>query len=312
VDDGIVRIHGGEQGAALSAQRATGAVQMTQPGTTIGEFWRFLPLNPAGDVAWLESVAFPGQLLSVRPDGSVGIEYQSDARARDPLLAHQPSTDSQQWVFRSLSPPGTSVGPSLGANSAVARMAAPNAIESRLIPYPPLPPAEIDFENSSRRELWVLLADRRNGKPPRALRIPAGSAVRISLDRDPGARLQEVHQIQRADGSISEVDFVVELPIRTYYDVSVYELMLKSIAIDRTGKSPNPVEEMNFQPRSLGWYLLPAGNALTSGRHDVYEKALRSGNPGGVRRLTAADYRTLAPQPDRPDILEQVLDSVRK
>jgi hypothetical protein len=158
----------------------------------------------------------------------------------------------------------------------------------------------------------VLLADRRSGKPPRALRIPAGSAVRISLDRDPGARLQEVHQIQRADGSISEVDFVVELPIRTYYDVSVYELMLKSIAIDRTGKSPNPVEEMNFQPRSLGWYLLPAGNALTSGRHDVYEKALQSGNPGGVRRLTAADYRTLAPQPERPDILEQVLDSVRK
>jgi hypothetical protein len=73
--------------------------------------------------------------------------------------------------------------------------------------------------------------------------------------------------------------------------VSVYEEFLQSIAIDRTGKSPNVIEDINYQPRSVGFLLLPPGDQLQDNSVlDVYRAAADSKNPGAVRKLSPSDY----------------------
>ncbi|MEM7560892.1 MAG: hypothetical protein AAF394_17350, partial [Planctomycetota bacterium] len=95
-------------------------------------------------------------------------------------------------------------------------------------------------------------------------------------------------------------------------DLSVYEEHLQSIAIDRTGTSPNPIEDVNYVPKSVGWLPLPVGEGLPEvSRMDLYAKAKQARNPGGVRRLDAEQFN--AKTPERP--LEQILkqhQSVRR
>jgi hypothetical protein len=76
------------------------------------------------------------------------------------------------------------------------------------------------------------------------------------------------------------------------YDMSVYEIFLQSIAIDRTGTSPNPIEDVNYQPRSVGFFLIPPGDELPPNAViDAYRVAQESENQGAVRRLSERDLK---------------------
>ncbi len=118
------------------------------------------------------------------------------------------------------------------------------------------------------------------------MRIPAGQKQTMQLDRDSGATLYEEQEIRTASGIWDRQQYATPIPPAAFYDVSVYEEILQSIAIDRTGKSPNPIEDVNYQPKSLGWLQLPPGQGLQeNGSLDLYELGKAAKNPGAVRRI---------------------------
>lgn len=81
-------------------------------------------------------------------------------------------------------------------------------------------------------------------------------------------------------------------------------------SIDLTGKSPNPIEDINFQGRGIGRFPLPAGDELVGGTIDVYRAALAAENPGAVAPLTPAEQGQTS---DKPSILERaVLEAQRR
>ena len=172
---------------------------------------------------------------------------------------------------------------------------------------PPLPPAQIELVNSHSGALRILIADRRAGRP-REVRIEPNSRVLASFDRDAGATVVETYELRSPAGVWDRQQFVTQIPPAPIYDLSVYEEFLQSIAIDRTGTSPNPIEDVNYQPKSIGWLPLPPGNALPArGQIDAYEDAKAANNPGAVRRM---DPRNLEKPSSAADPLKSILDSV--
>jgi hypothetical protein len=134
--------------------------------------------------------------------------------------------------------------------------------------------------------VWVLLADHRAGGAVTTYRIPAGSSETVKLDRDAGAVVEETYEILLNTGEWNRQVFRTPIPPAVLYDVSIYEEFLQSIAIDRTGKSPNTIEDINYQPKSIGWYLIPPGDAIPEQyTMDVFDLAKTAGNPGAVRRI---------------------------
>jgi hypothetical protein len=170
-------------------------------------------------------------------------------------------------------------------------------------------PIPVRLVNSQRQELLLLITDRRRPEAPLKLRLAAGGQETVYLERDPGATIVETFEFIDPLGNWSQQQFVTELPPSVLYDVSVYEIFLQSIAIDRTGKSPSPVEDINMQPRSLGFFLIPAGNQLAAGSViDAYRIATGAGNPGAARRLSEAD-RQLDGDAPADDPLRAILES---
>lgn len=168
----------------------------------------------------------------------------------------------------------------------------------------PLPPAQLELVNSHRYPLVILLGDNRPGAAVEVFSIAAGGSQVVALDRDAGATLVETVELFNPLSGWQRQQFVTNIPPRAFYDLSVYAEHLQSIAIDRTGKSPNQIEDVNMVPKSIGWIPLPAGAALPEvGRMDVYQRAQAANNPGAVRRL---DPRQFDAQP-APDRLEEIL-----
>lgn len=169
---------------------------------------------------------------------------------------------------------------------------------------PGLPPAQIELVNSHRNALLVLLGDTRQGNAFETIRIEPNSSTTVSLDRDAGATLVETVEIRSTLGVWDRQQLVTAVPAGAYYDISVYEEHLQSIAIDRTGKSPNPIEDINYVPKSVGWFPLPGGAELPSrGTIDVYQRGKSANNPGAVRRLDPKQFDD--PPAERP--LESIL-----
>jgi hypothetical protein len=204
---------------------------------------------------------------------------------------------------------------------------------------PPLPPAQVELVNSHRNALLVLLADARQseagvgngvlgngvlgngvlgngvlgngvlgngvlGNTAQQIRIAPRTSLPVTLERDAGATIIETVETLDRWGSWERQQFTTTIPPMAYYDVSVYEEHLQSIAIDRTGKSPNPIEDVNYVPKSVGWFPVPAGMGLPdNSRLDVYQLAVAAKNPGAVRRLDPKQFDT----PPVPDRLESLL-----
>ncbi len=101
-------------------------------------------------------------------------------------------------------------------------------------------------------------------------------------------------------------------PLRIVRHKRLRDLFCKSIAIDRTGKSPNPIEDINMQPRSIGFFLVPPGDAIREGSVlDVYRVAEDAKNPGAVRRLSPKDLDRSETSGDQ-DPLRAILKQFQK
>jgi len=186
-------------------------------------------------------------------------------------------------------------------------------LESRLIPHPPLPPARLQLFNSSRRTLQVAIIDSVAAGGSRSLRIEGGSAAEVELARESGATRVSRYQTFDALGYPIEREVVTEIPPVQRYEMVVHEWAMQSVAIDRTGKSPNVIEDINMQGRGLGRFPLPPGDALQSGTIDVYQAALNAGNQGAIAPLVPADRGGPNQPSDNANILEDaVLEAQRR
>ncbi|MEQ1828647.1 MAG: hypothetical protein ABL921_21980 [Pirellula sp.] len=185
-------------------------------------------------------------------------------------------------------------------------------MQQQIIPNSPLPPAMAQINNAHTETLIVLLADRRNPQQPQKLRIPARGMERVQLERDAGATIVETIETMDSFGNWQQQQFNTPIPPNVLYDVSVYEEFLQSIAIDRTGKSPNPIEDVNYQPRSIGFFLIPPGDELPEQVDiDVFRIAEDAQNPGAVRRMSQRELER-GNAPATTDPLKELLNKFQK
>ncbi|MFY7877817.1 MAG: hypothetical protein ACOVQM_20340, partial [Pirellula sp.] len=78
------------------------------------------------------------------------------------------------------------------------------------------------------------------------------------------------------------------------------------------GTSPNPIEDVNYQPRSIGFFLVPPGDALPEESEiDAYGMAMSAQNPGSVRRLSQRDLE-LGNKGPASDPLKDLLKQFQK
>ena len=155
-------------------------------------------------------------------------------------------------------------------------------VDSRVIPHPALPPARLQLFNGGRRELQVGVVDLKNPQGTRSMRIGPGAVADVEIPRESGSqRVDQVRTISPYGDWITR-EIVRDVPPSVRYEIVVHEWAMQSVAIDRTGKSPNPIEDINFQGRGLGRFPLPPGELLASGRIDVYREAIGSGLQGTV------------------------------
>jgi hypothetical protein len=225
------------------------------------QLWRIQNIASGGYC--FESVLYPGMGLTCLPNQGLmlqPIDY-------DPYQLWYPSTPSfalPQPQFRT--------------------------VQHQVIPNPPLHPATVRIVNSHSDTLMVLIADRRHQARPQKLRIAAGSSESVQLERDAGGTVVQTVEMMDSFGNWGQQQYNTPIPPSVLYDISVYEEFLQSIAIDRTGKSPNPIEDINYQPRSIGFFLVPPGDDLPQlSDMDAYGIAADAQNAGAVRRLTQRD-----------------------
>jgi hypothetical protein len=237
------------------------ALSMMPLGNAASQLWRIQSGNGGGYC--LESVMYPGMGLTCVPNQGLFLQPMSF----DPWqtwYSQLPSFPLPQPQFRS--------------------------VQHQVVPNPPLTPAAVQLVNNHSEAVMVLLADRRNPQQPQKLKIASGRAEAVQLERDPGATIVETVETTDAFGNWRQQQYTTPIPSSVLYDVSVYEEFLQSIAIDRTGTSPNPIEDINYQPRSVGFFLVPPGSTLPDiAELDVHEIATEAQNPGAVRRMSQRD-----------------------
>jgi hypothetical protein len=95
-----------------------------------------------------------------------------------------------------------------------------------------------------------------------------------------------------ATGESFTKEIVAEVPAADRYEVVVHEWAVQSVAIDRTGKSPDRVESTNFQGRPLGRFPLPPGPQLQSGTIDVDTAARSRGNEKTIAPIYPREQRS--------------------
>jgi hypothetical protein len=164
-------------------------------------------------------------------------------------------------------------------------------VDSRIVPNSPLPPARVDLYNGGRREIEVGLIDLQDPRQTRSMRIAPGQAAPVEVQRDAGGEEVLTYRTINFYGDVVTRNVVRAVAPQPRYEVVVHEWAMQSIAIDRTGKSPNPIEDINFQGRGVGRFVLPADGSLESARIDVYRTAIESGLAGTVAPIVASEDR---------------------
>lgn len=173
-------------------------------------------------------------------------------------------------------------------------------IDSQIVPNPPLPPARVMFGNDGPREVQVGVIDQQNPSGTRSTRIRPGAGVEIELERDSGSKRVSHYRVISPTGESFTREIVTEVPPADRYEVVVHEWSVQSVAIDRTGKSPNQIEDINFQGKGIGRFSLPPGPQLQSGTIDVYSAAKNQDNQGSVAPIV--------PERERPEDSASPLD----
>jgi hypothetical protein len=255
-----IGVDGRLRGGARIAPGTRHPVRLFPVSNDIGQFWR---INPYQAGYCFESIHFPGMALTW--NNPAGLFLQPIVY--DPWQVWYP-----QQPLISLPPPQF------------------RSVQQQVVPNPELPPIDLVLQNNHRDEVLVLLADRRMPENPQKIRIQPGKSETVSIQRDSGATIVESIEVMDLVGNWAQQQYTTPIPPTVLYDISVYEIFLQSIAIDRTGKSPNPIEDINMQPRSIGFFLVPPGDTLREGSVlDVYRVANDAKNPGAVRRLSPKD-----------------------
>ena len=273
---------GGRNGFPLGAGNGI-SLSLLPLQNGVEQMWRIQNLAAGGYC--FESVLYPGMGLTCVPNSGITLQPLTF----DPLQMWWPST------------------PAFALPQPQMR-----TVQQQVISNPPLPPAEVIIANSHSDALMVLLADRRNPTKPQKMKVAAGGSERVQMERDPGATIVETIETLDGFGNWQTHQFTTPIPPNVLYDISVYEEFLQSIAIDRTGKSPNPIEDVNYQPRSIGFFLVPAGDDLPQvSEMDVYHIALDEQNPGAVRRLSQRDLERSSNAP-ATDPLKDLLKQFQK
>ncbi|MBX3423655.1 MAG: hypothetical protein KF752_19025 [Pirellulaceae bacterium] len=262
-----------------------GVLRLSTLAPDARQIWRIAASNQTNDGYYLGNCFYGDSYLTHLGGGNLGLS---------PLT----NLSGQLWVLLKPAPQQVSLLQPFWRSKS-----------RQLRPNPPLPPAEIRLFNSQRNALVVMLTPQRDRSPLETVRIQPQDSVTVTLHRDSGAQLVETFEVLRADGSWVTRELMTSLPASAIYDVSVYEEHLQSIAIDRTGTSPNPIEDVNYTPRSVGLFVLSVGHDRPDhGQVDVYTKAEAAKNPGALRPL---DTRRLEKSSfDRlPSILENLAES---
>ncbi len=158
-------------------------------------------------------------------------------------------------------------------------------INSQVVAAPPLPPARIVLSHRRKETLRVEVYDRKQRRNVYSGNIPSGQSIELTLARDAGGTVNETYQSVGPYGEIVQRNVSRTLPISGRYDVIVHQWQIQSIAIDRTGKSPSPIEDINYQGKGIGRFVLPSGPQLVDGQIDVYRNAVTAGNQGLVAPL---------------------------
>lgn len=277
---GLIRIECFDRGEVVAAGMRNGALSLRPLTQHARQLWRPLLVGPpSGQRFILENAFHPGHCLALDHHGHLHAEPISFTHPHFwiPLRPHAPIP--VQPFFRSIS--------------------------HKIVAADPLPPAEVELVNTHRYTLTVLLGDRRQGDRFTQIKIPAGQSETLRLDRDAGGTVIEVHEVLTPTGDWLREEFETPIPPRAFYDISVYEDHLQSVAIDRTGKSPQAIEDTNYVPKSVGWLPMAAElpNRLTV---DAYADAAAAANPGAVRRLS---FEQLEPKKSQP--LDAILDQIR-
>ena len=155
-------------------------------------------------------------------------------------------------------------------------------IDSQVIANAQLPPATILLSHRRNEKLQVEVIDRKAKETVFQGDIAPGQAVEVTLPRDSGGVVQETYRSFDFYGNSVQQTQTRTLPIDIRYEVIVRAWQIQSIAIDRTGKSPSPIEDINVQGKGVGRFTLPPGAQLGDGEIDVYRNAVAAGNPGAI------------------------------
>ncbi len=155
-------------------------------------------------------------------------------------------------------------------------------IDSQTVPGPVLEPVELGLRNGGPSEIIVTIVDTLNRGAPRQIRIRPGEVVREQFNRQSTDQQIDTYRVASPNGDFGTKRVTVPIPPEVQYEIIVHQWQIQSIAIDRTGKSPNPIEDVNMQGKGVGRFPLPPGEELKPGVVDVYKAAIRSKNAGDV------------------------------
>ncbi len=229
-------------------------------------------------------------------------------RSQSPSLWDQ--RQSQPYDDRFNGPPQRFGGQNLGMYSVGSeRLYSPYRypqsvlVESKLIPDTPLTSVPVKLHNGGPGEIQMEILDLNNPSNDRSLRLRSGQSVNAEFARSAGGTLIETYQTYDIYGEPITRDLTRHIPPKVLYEIVVRTRELQSVAIDRTGKSPNPIEDANYHGRGIGRFALPPGDALQPGPIDVYRTALSRGNGFTVAPILASEK----PVPGSGDPLEQAV-----
>ena len=253
--NGYVRIQSQHRGRQYAISITGSRKLVLAPiGQSVQQLWRVGPA-PAQNRFVLESLGVPGMCLS---------------HSRGGQLQLQPLTYSVQQLW---SPYTAPISPGFQPFY--------RTVSTNFVPNAELTPAKIELVNTHRYALVLLLNDVRQATPQQ-LRVEPNQSLVVELERESGGTLVETVETRDAFGVWTQEQYTTTIPPRPLYDLSVYEEHLQSIAIDATGTSPNPIEDVNYVPKSLGWLQLPAGSSIPArGRIDLYSRAKEGSEKSG-------------------------------
>lgn len=145
----------------------------------------------------------------------------------------------------------------------------------RVVPNPPLPPAEVAIENRHSENLILGFVDLRK-TPLRAREhlIAPDQTQKYLLERDAGANIERTYELITAAGNVVKQVEVVPIPPQRIWDVVVWEY---KVAYQVVGK---PELDQKLR-RSIGVIPLPPGAAMPP-TLDVYQAAVEEENPGAA------------------------------